>query len=49
MEARVIGHLGLLHISTVTDGIDIAIALHLEELIHSQSTIASQSALCRER
>lgn len=46
MEAGVIGHLGLLHIGAVADGIDVAVALHLEILVHSQSTSAGQVTIC---
>lgn len=44
-----VGHLGLLHVSTVADGIDVAVALHLEILIHPQGTIASQSTICQAK
>lgn len=49
MEASMIGHLGLLHIGTVTDGIDVTAALHLEVLVHPQSTIAGQDSICQAK
>lgn len=48
VEAGVIGHLGLLHICAVADGVDMAAALHLEVLVHPQGTVASQVTFCRE-
>lgn len=48
VEAGVIGHLGLPHIGAVTDGVDVAVALHLEVLVHSQSAVAGQLIACEK-
>lgn len=46
MKASMISCLGFLHVGTVANGIDVAAALHLEILVHSQSTVAGQLTLC---
>lgn len=49
METSMIGHLGLLHIGTIADSVDVVAALHLEVLIHPQGAIAGQLAICQEK
>lgn len=46
MQASVIGHLGLLDVGTVANGVNVAVTFHLEELVHFQSPVAGQPTLC---